>query len=126
MSGNFWDCGAFDQDSIDAMARAYDAVCRAKPTEDRELVATQIINLAKLGVRDPPHLGTSLRASVGGTNRRHKKTQFDKALHGLLCLCGGRMVLALLEPIEEDHELYRFECRDCHCATSVLFKSIST
>jgi hypothetical protein len=126
MSGNFWDCGAFDQDSINAMARAYDAVCRAKPTEDRELVATRIINLAKLGVRDPLHLGTGLRASVGSTNRQHIKTQFDKGLHGLLCLCGGLMVLALLEPIEEDHELYRFECRDCHCATSVLFKSIST
>jgi hypothetical protein len=113
MSKTFWDCGPFDQHGIDAMAGAYDDVCRAKPTMDRELVARQITNLAKLG----------LHAANGTMNRQHEETHFDEVPHVLMCLCGGHMLLALVEPIEEAHELYRFECKECHCATSVLFKS---
>jgi hypothetical protein len=32
------------------------------------------------------------------------------------------MVLTVVEPGEEGYEIHRFECEQCHAATSVSFK----
>jgi hypothetical protein len=54
-------------------------------------------------------------------NHLIKRTRFDEVPHGLKCLCGGSMVLAVVEPGEEGYELHRFECEQCRAGTSVSF-----
>jgi hypothetical protein len=55
-------------------------------------------------------------------NHQIKRTHLDEVPRGLKCLCGGSMVLTIVEPGEEGYELHRFECEQCHAATSVSFK----
>ena len=48
--------GVFDSDSTEAMGRAFEFVCKAKPKASRELIANRIIELAKAGERDAAKL----------------------------------------------------------------------
>ena len=51
------DHSAFQPDEIDAMSRALDEACKALQingqAQDREIIATRIIDLARNGVMDP-------------------------------------------------------------------------
>lgn len=62
MSNNvyFPDSGVFDQAAIEAMGRAFEIVCRVKPKVSKRLIATKIIELAKLGGRDPAQLSAEV------------------------------------------------------------------
>lgn len=48
--------GVFDPAATEAMGRAFELVCKAKPKASRQLIATRIIELAKAGERDAAKL----------------------------------------------------------------------
>lgn len=53
-----------------------------------------------------------------------QKTGMDDVVHGLKCLCGGAMLLTVVEPIDQEYERHRFECIRCHSSTSVSFNRV--
>jgi hypothetical protein len=62
---------AFEQDVIDAMSRAFDAVCERltiPETADapREMIAMRIVELASKGERDAERLRDEALKSIGG------------------------------------------------------------
>jgi hypothetical protein len=64
---------AFDPEHIEAMASAFEAVCRElglAPREDplRDLVAQHIIEFAKRGERDPAKLTVAVLGAIHGIN----------------------------------------------------------
>jgi hypothetical protein len=52
-------------------------------------------------------------------------TNTSEALRVLKCLCGGSMVLTLVEPESEEYDRHRFECMTCHSTTLVTFTRIA-
>jgi hypothetical protein len=52
--------GVFDPAATEAMGRAFDVVCKAKPKASRQLIANRIIDLAKTGERDPIKLSAQV------------------------------------------------------------------
>ena len=53
-----------------------------------------------------------------------QQTKADDIVHGLRCLCGGAMMLTVVEPIDHEYERHRFECVLCHSSTSVSFNRV--
>jgi hypothetical protein len=53
-----------------------------------------------------------------------RETKVDDVVHGLRCLCGGAMVLTVVEPIDQEYERHRFECVQCRSSTSVSFNRV--
>ena len=48
--------GAFDQDGIEVLVKAFELACMARPGTDRTILAREIIAVAKAGERDPDRL----------------------------------------------------------------------
>jgi hypothetical protein len=55
-------------------------------------------------------------------NQPVQQTKVDDIVHGLRCICGGAMVLTLVEPIDDRYERHRFECIHCGTGTTVSFQ----
>jgi len=65
----------FDRDTVNAVAAAFEAVCRQLDLPTRsdsitEVVGQQIIELARRGIKDPDALAEATLAALEGTGAR--------------------------------------------------------
>jgi hypothetical protein len=66
---------AFDQDTVNSVAAAFEVVCRQLDLSTRsdsitEVVGQQIIELARRGIKDPDDLAEAVLASLERTGAR--------------------------------------------------------